>query len=128
MLSEAFPLPHRTHPSRRHLFTTADPLPTDLRDALNQIHGRKGAHHIEPTRVPQPPLTPGQHLLKPIRRVIESVNDTLKGQLNLELHGGRTVTGVGARIPQGTVALTAAIWQNRHTGQPITRALITYDH
>ncbi|WP_442942107.1 IS1634 family transposase [Nonomuraea sp. NBC_00507] len=28
----------------RHRLTAADPLPADLRDALNQIHGREGAH------------------------------------------------------------------------------------
>lgn len=33
---------------------------------------------------------PGEHLLKPIRQLIESVNDTLKGQLDLERHGART--------------------------------------
>ena len=37
---------------------------------------------------------PGEQLLKPIRQLIESVNDTLKGQLDLELHGGRTLEGV----------------------------------
>jgi hypothetical protein len=71
---------------------------------------------------------PGEELLKPIRQLIESVNDTLKGQLDLELHGGRTVTGVGARIAQRILALTAAIWHNRATGQPTTRSLIAYDH
>jgi hypothetical protein len=71
---------------------------------------------------------PGEHLLKPIRQLIESVNDTLKGQLDLELHGGRTITGVSARIAQRILALTAAIWHNRHTSQPITRSLIAYDH
>ncbi|WP_327588286.1 hypothetical protein OHA25_15640 [Nonomuraea sp. NBC_00507] len=29
---------------------------------------------------------------------------------------------------RGTLALTAAIWHNRHTGRPITRSLIAYDH
>ena len=71
---------------------------------------------------------PGEHLLKPIRQLIESVNDTLKGQLDLELHGGRTAAGVGARIAQRLLALTAAIWHNRHTGQPVTRSLIAFDH
>ena len=71
---------------------------------------------------------PGEHLLKPVRQLIESVNDTLKGQLDLELHGGRTTDGVGARIAQRLLALTAAIWHNRHTGQPTTRSLIAYDH
>ncbi|MEV0169447.1 IS982 family transposase [Nonomuraea fuscirosea] len=71
---------------------------------------------------------PSEELLKPIRQLIESVNDTLKGQLDLQLHGGRTVTGVGARIAQRILALTAAIWHNRATGQPTTRSLIAYDH
>ena len=71
---------------------------------------------------------PGEQLLKPIRQLIESVNDTLKGQLDLELHGGRTIDGVGARIAQRLLALTAAIWHNRHTRQPLTRSLIAYDH
>jgi len=32
----------------------------------------------------------GGHLFKPLRQVIESVNQTFKGQLDLERHGGRT--------------------------------------
>ena len=71
---------------------------------------------------------PGQHLLKPIRQLIESVNDTLKGQTGLEQHGGRTPAGVMARIGQRILALTAAIWHNRATGQPVTRSLTAYDH
>jgi hypothetical protein len=61
---------------------------------------------------------PTQHLLKPVRQLIESVNDTLKGQIDLELHGGRTIEGVIARVAQRILALTAAIWHNRTTGQP----------
>jgi hypothetical protein len=71
---------------------------------------------------------PDEHLLKPVRQLIESVNDTLKGQLDLELHGGRSIEGVGARIAQRLLAMTAAIWHNRATGQPLTRSLIAYDH
>ena len=71
---------------------------------------------------------PGQHLLAPIRQLIESVYDTLKGQLDLELHGGRSLTGVTVRVAQRLLALTAAIWHNRATGQPVTRSLIAYDH
>ena len=63
-----------------------------------------------------------------IRQWIESVNDTLKGQLDLELHGGRSIDGVTARVGQRILALTAAIWHNRATGQPVTRSLIAYDH
>ena len=63
-----------------------------------------------------------------MRQVIESVNDTLKGQLDLERHGGRTVDGVTVRILQRILALVAAIWHNDATGQPVMRSLIAYDH
>ncbi|WP_432199174.1 IS982 family transposase, partial [Streptomyces sp. bgisy027] len=42
----------------------------------------------------------GESLLKSVRQLIESVNDTLKGQLDLEQHGGRTFEGVAARVAQ----------------------------
>ena len=71
---------------------------------------------------------PAQHLLKPVRQLIESVNDTLTGQLDLELHGGRTIDGVTTRIAQRILALTAAIWHNDQLGQPTLRSLTTYDH
>jgi DDE superfamily endonuclease len=71
---------------------------------------------------------PGQALLAPIRQLIESVYDTLTGQLGLELHGGRTLTDVAARVAQRLLTLTAVIWHNRATGQPISRSLIAYDH
>jgi hypothetical protein len=48
---------------------------------------------------------PGEHLLKPIRQLIESVNDTLKGQLDLELHGAR------ARPPASPSASPSAFWR-----------------
>jgi hypothetical protein len=71
---------------------------------------------------------PGHSMLRPVRQNIESVNQTLKGQLSLEQHGGRTITGVTVRILQRILALTAAIWHNWHTGQPIMRSLTAYDH
>ena len=71
---------------------------------------------------------PGAHLFKPLRQVIESINDTLKGQLNLEQHGGRTKAGVITRVWQRILALTAAIWHNDRTGQPVLRSLTAYDH
>ncbi len=51
-----------------------------------------------------------------------------KGQLDLERHGGRTTAGVMVRVLQRILALTAAIWHNDHTGQPIPRSLLAYDH
>jgi hypothetical protein len=35
----------------------------------------------------------GVSLFKPLRQLIESVNQTFKSQLDLERHGGRTVSG-----------------------------------
>jgi Transposase DDE domain len=36
----------------------------------------------------------GAHLFKPLRQVIESINQTFKGQLDLERHGGKSPAGV----------------------------------
>lgn len=71
---------------------------------------------------------PGRMLLRAMRQSIESVNQTLKGQLDLEQHGGRTSTGVAVRVLQRILAMTATIWHNWHTGQPVMRSLIAYDH
>jgi Transposase DDE domain len=94
---------------------------------LDRWLAERGVRLLRPSyrnRVPRP----GEHLLKPIRQLIESVNDTLKGQLDLELHGARSIEGVAARVAQRLLAMTAAIWHNRATGQPLTRSLIAYDH
>ncbi len=56
------------------------------------------------------------------------MNQTLKAQLDLERHGGRTRAGVIARVWQRMLALTAAIWHNQNTGQPVRRSLVAYDH
>ena len=48
----------------------------------------------------------------PVRQLIESVNDTLKGQLDLEQHGGRSFEGVAVRVAQRLLAMAAAIWHN----------------
>jgi Transposase DDE domain len=74
------------------------------------------------------PARAGQQFFKPLRQIIESVNDTFKGQLDLERHGGHTPAGVLARVVQRILALTAVIWHNDQTGQPVMRSLIAYDH
>jgi len=72
---------------------------------------------------------PGRRFLRAFRQTIESVNQTLKAQLDLERHGGRTPPGVCARVLQRLLALTAAIWNNETTDQPgPARSLIAYDH
>nr|WP_025619361.1 hypothetical protein [Salinispora cortesiana] len=40
----------------------------------------------------------------------------------------RFVPGVTARVAQRLLAMTAAIWHNRATSQPVTRSLIAYNH
>ena len=61
-------------------------------------------------------------MLKKVRQLIESVNDTLKGQLDLEGHGGRSYAGVAIRVAQRILAMAAAIWRNNQTGAPVRRA------
>lgn len=63
-----------------------------------------------------------------IRQWIESVFDTLKGQLGLENHGGRTLAGVYARVATRLLALAAGIWHNWRINAPRKRSLIAYDH
>jgi Transposase DDE domain len=74
------------------------------------------------------PRRAGARLFKPLRQLIESVNDTFKGQLDLERHGGHTPGGVWVRVLQRILALTAAIWHNHKTGQSTLRSLVAYDH
>ncbi|MFB4273386.1 IS982 family transposase [Nonomuraea sp. GTA35] len=74
------------------------------------------------------PERPGAALFKPLRQTIESINKTLKSQLDLERHGGRTAAGVIIRVLTRILALTSVIWHNDKTGQPIKRSLIAYDH
>jgi hypothetical protein len=82
---------------------------------------------LRPARKGEAPRA-GAEFFKPLRQVIESINDTFKGQLDLEQHGGRTPVGVWVRVAQRVLALTATIWHNDHTGQPIKRSLLAYDH
>lgn len=86
-----------------------------------------GVELIRPARKGETPR-PGRKFLKPLRQRIESVFDTLKGQLGLEQHGGRTFSGVISRMVRRLLALTAVIWHNHTTGQPVLRSLIAYDH
>ena len=96
----------------------------DFEAALSQA----GLHLLRPARQGEP-ARPGAQFFRPLRQTIESVNDTLKGQLDLERHGGHTPAGVITRVLQRILALTTAIWHNDHTGQPVMRSLVlvTYD-
>ena len=89
--------------------------------------GRRGITLLRPS-LKDEAARYGEPLLKSVRQLIESVNDTLKGQLDLEAHGGRTFEGVAIRVAQRILAMAAAIWHNNKTGAPVTRSLIAYDH
>jgi hypothetical protein len=86
-----------------------------------------GLRLLRPARAGERPRG-DQHFFKPLRQVIESIFDTAKGQLDLERHGGHTPAGVLVRVLQRLLALTAAIWHNDHTDQPVKRSLLAYDH
>jgi hypothetical protein len=62
-----------------------------------------------------------------IRQWVESIIDTIKGQLSLEQHGAHTMPGLQTRIAQRLLALAAGLWHNWNTEQP-GRHLIAYDH
>ena len=85
-----------------------------------------GIELLRPARKGEPER-PRSRFFKPLRQIVESVNDTLKGQLDLERHGGRTPAGVCARVAQRVLALTAAIWHNDALGLT-RRSLLAYDH
>ena len=68
-----------------------------------------------------------------VRQWIESITDSLKGQLSLEDHGGHIPEGVWARICQRLLALAAGIWHNwqlwdTHQINTPGRHLTHYDH
>ncbi|WP_219467469.1 IS982 family transposase [Nonomuraea rhizosphaerae] len=109
--------PHQTIITDRQYYGRA--FERDLTE--REIHLLRPARRGEPERA-------GAALFKPLRQSIESINQTLKGQLNLERHGGRTPAGVIIRVLARILALTTAIWHNDKTGQPIKRSLIAYDH
>jgi hypothetical protein len=87
----------------------------------------RGVSLIRPSKAGEA-RRPGARFLKPLRQLIESINDTLKGQLDLEAHGGHTGQGVFVRVLQRLLAMTAAIWHNHHSGVTPVRSLIAYDH
>jgi hypothetical protein len=92
---------------------------------FEQLVAAHGAVLLRPDRADEP------HRLGSLgrwRQWIESTFDTLKDQLGLERHGGRTLPGVVVRVAQRLLALAAVIWWNWEIGAPDKRSLIAYDH
>jgi hypothetical protein len=89
------------------------------------IHDHLGAHLVRPDRKDEKRRF-GK--IARIRQWIEAIIDTLKGQLTLEEHAGRTLASVYARTAARLLALATTIWHNWQIGAPIKRSLIAYDH
>ena len=53
-----------------------------------------------------------------VRQWVESIIDTIKGQLSLEQHGAHTMRGLQTRVAQRLLALAAALWHNWQIGEP----------
>ena len=109
---------------------TAKSIIADKGYASAEFERRLADHGVElvrPARANEPRRR-GAPQLRRLRQIIESVNNTLKAQLTLEDHGGRTTQGVAVRVLQRLLALTAAIWHNHHSRQPVLRSLTAYDH
>jgi hypothetical protein len=111
-----------------HLVRTAQIIVADKGYAGRDIAAIVAAHGAQLLRPDRRDERLRSGDLGRVRQWIESVNDSLKGQLNLEAHGGRTLTGVFVRVAQRLLALAAAIWHNWATDQPTKRTLTIYDH
>ena len=85
------------------------------RDLEAFISGDLQAHLIRPDRKDEPA---GFGKLARCRQWIEAITGTLKGQLTLEDHGGRTLAGVYARVAARLLALAAQL-EDRHARQAI---------
>ena len=83
---------------------------------FEQLVAALGAKLLRPDRKNEKPRYGS---LGGIRQWIESVFDTLKDQLSLERHGGRTLNGLISRIARRLLALTAV---SSTTGTPATPA------
>jgi hypothetical protein len=92
---------------------------------FEQLVAGYGASLLRPDRADEP----RRHgSLGRVRQWVESTFGSLKAQLGLERHGGRTLAGVVVRVAQRLLALAVAIWWNWETGAPDKRSLVAYDH
>jgi Transposase DDE domain len=93
-------------------------------DDFEALMAELGALFLRPDRKDETPRFGG---LGGIRQWIESIIDTIKGQLSLERHGAHTMPGLITRVAQRLLALAAGLWHNWNTGDP-GRHLTAYDH
>jgi hypothetical protein len=93
--------------------------------AFHQHIGALGAYLVRPDRTDEPYRFGS---LGGMRQWIESIISTLKEQLGLEQHRGRTLGGVFVRVAQRVLALAAAVWLNWQLDVADKRSLLAYDH
>ncbi len=91
-----------------------------------------GLELLRPARKGEKPRA-GSRFFKPLLQIIESINDTLKGQLDLEDHGSHIPQGVWARVCQRILALAAGVWHSWQLWEAGLidapgRHLTNYDH
>jgi hypothetical protein len=97
------------------------------------LHGREfeadiAARHLVLVRPARSGESDNGLFPKWLRQRIESVNQSVKGQLGIEHPGAHEIDGLFARVIQRLLALNAAIWHNWAIGTPQKRSLIAYDH
>jgi hypothetical protein len=93
-------------------------------DDFEALMRELGAIFLRPDRKDEQPRFGG---LGGVRQWVESIIDTIKGQLSLERHGAHTMSGLICRVAQRLLALAAGLWHNQNTGDP-GRHLTAYDH
>src|SRR5262249_36077638 len=130
-LSERFRVTNRHHSSERRCYHNDKQTP--VRDLAP--HGSDRRMHYAADQVKVLLVRPDRKderrrfgNLAGMRQWIEAAFDTLKGQLDLEWHRGRTLARVFTRTAQRLLAMAACIWHNWRTGAPQQRSLIAYDH
>ena len=93
-------------------------------EQFEELMAQLGAIFLRPDRKDEQPRF-GR--LGGVRQWVESIIDTIKGQLSLERHGAHTMPGLTTRIAQRLLALAAGLWHNQTVGDP-GRHLTAYDH
>jgi hypothetical protein len=94
-------------------------------DAIEAQLAERGIELIRPARRNERPRR-GARQFKPLRQIIESINATLKTQPGTPRRP-QPPRRPGPSPPTA-LRLTAAIWHNHLTGQPVARSLTAYDH
>ena len=121
------------------IFTADDRLLSDRHGQLliadKNYYGHQFEHELDqaglrllrPTRKGERHARSGERFFKPLRQTVESIFDTAKGQLDLEDHGGHTITGIAVRVYSAPARPDRGdLAQRQH--RPTRQTIATYDH